>query len=169
MNYPANYCVLDIETTGLSKYKDTIIEIGCIKVRNHCVIDEFQVLVDPHRFITPFISYLTGISNEMVQHEGIEISDALIALYDFLGDDIILGHNVSFDMGFIQFQSNLELGLVFDNQLMDTMKLARKLIHCENYKLVTLCQFFDVQNNQAHRALGDVYATFEVYKKLIQK
>lgn len=163
-----NYCVLDIETTGLSKYKDEIIEIACVRVINHQIIDEMSVLVCPNNPIPPLITKITGITNEMVKR-GISIEEALIQLYDFVGDEIIVGHNIGFDMGFIRYHSEKNLGLCFDNIELDTMKIARKEIVCVNYKLATLCSYFNIVNRQAHRALADVYATYELLENLQKK
>lgn len=163
-----DYCVIDIETTGLSKYRDKIIEIGCIKVKNHMIVDEMNVLINPHCKIPPFITHLNGITNKMVK-DGIEIDEALLQLYDFVGNDVFVGHNIAFDIGFITQKSKECLGLVFNNQTIDTMRIARQKVICDNYKLATLCNYYHIVNESAHRALSDVLATYELYKKLINK
>ena len=163
-----DYCVVDIETTGLSKYRDEIIEIGCVKVRNHLIVDEFNILIKPTRPISSYITSINGITNDMVK-DGCSIEEAMIQFYDFVGEDIIVGHNVSFDMGFISHHAQKRLGLVFENIVMDTMKLARRNVKAINYKLSTLCDYYGIKNKQAHRALSDVYATYELFEKLIKK
>ena len=65
--FPADYTILDIETTGLSPYKCEIIELSAIKVRNDCIVDKFSSLVKPDRSINSFITGLTGITNDMVE------------------------------------------------------------------------------------------------------
>lgn len=164
-----NYCVLDIETTGLSKFRDAILEIGCIKIRNHEVVDKMCVLIHPHQTISSYITSINHITNEMVEREGIELEEALIQLYDFIEEDILIGHNLSFDMGFICQKSDECLGLSFDNQCIDTLSLARRKLCLPNYKLETLCNYYHIENKKAHRALSDVIATYELFEKLINE
>ena len=164
-----DYCVLDIETTGLSRFKDDILEIGCIKIRDHKIIDQMSVLINPHKPISPYITSINHITNEMVQKEGIELEEALIRLYDFIEDDCLVGHNLSFDMGFIRQKSSESLGLSFDHVQYDTLMLSRKRIRCENYKLSTVCRYYNIQNKTAHRALSDVIATYQVFECLMEE
>ena len=164
-----DYCVLDIETTGLSCFKDDILEIGCIKIRDHKIIDQMSVLINPHKLISPYITSINHITNEMVQKEGIELEEALIRLYDFIEDDCLVGHNLSFDMGFIRQKSSESLGLSFDHVQYDTLMLSRKRIRCENYKLSTVCRYYNIQNKTAHRALSDVIATYQVFECLMKE
>ena len=164
-----DYCVLDIETTGLSRFKDDILEIGCIKIRDHKIIDQMSILINPHKPISPYITSINHITNEMVQKEGIELEKALIRLYDFIEDDCLVGHNLSFDMGFIRQKSSESLGLSFDHVQYDTLMLSRKRIRCENYKLSTVCRYYNIQNKTAHRALSDVIATYQVFECLMKE
>ena len=164
-----DYCVLDIETTGLSRFKDDILEIGCIKIRDHKIIDQMSVLINPHKPISPYITSINHITDEMVQKEGIELEEALIRLYDFIEDDCLVGHNLSFDMGFIRQKSSESLGLSFDHIQYDTLMLSRKRIRCENYKLSTVCRYYNIQNKTAHRALSDVIATYQVFECLMKE
>lgn len=164
-----DYCVLDIETTGLSRFRDDILEIGCIKIRDHKIVDQINILINPHKPISPYITSINHITDEMVQKEGIELEEALICLYDFVEEDCLVGHNISFDMGFIKQKSLECLGLSFDHIQYDTMKLSRKRIKCQNYKLSTLCDYYNIQNKMAHRALSDVIATYQVFECLMKE
>ena len=58
-----DYCVIDLETTGLSWADDKIIEIGILKIRNQQIIDKYSQLINPEREVSPFITKLTGITN----------------------------------------------------------------------------------------------------------
>ena len=117
-----DYCVLDTETTGLSAYYDEIIEIGILRVRNNEIVDRYDQLVKPSTGVDGFITALTGITNEML--EGMpSIADVKTAVLSFIGEDIILGHNTSFDMRFLNEGFNEQL----TNRYMDTMQFARKL------------------------------------------
>ena len=117
-----DYCVLDTETTGLSAYYDEVIEIGILRVRNNQIVDRYSQLIQPEYEIDSFITALTGITNEMVagMPSIIEVKDTVLS---FLGDDIILGHNTSFDIRFL----NEGFGIKLNNKYMDTMQFARKV------------------------------------------
>mgnify|MGYP002528439979 CR=1 FL=1 len=103
--FPMTYCVVDIETTGLSPEWDDIIEIGAIRYSNGNEVDRFQSLVQPPisddgTYIGKFIEELTGITNEMLKDAPLPNS-VIPAFSEFLGNDIILGYNVGFDVNFL--------------------------------------------------------------------
>ena len=91
-----SYVVIDLETTGLDENEHEIIELGAIRIRNGQIVDKFQCLVCPNNEIPDFISKLTGITNDMVENEGIELKQALIQFVAFIGNDMIVGHNIDF-------------------------------------------------------------------------
>ena len=97
----ADYTVIDLEMTGLLAKTDKIIEIGAVRVRNGQVADTYGTLVNPQRAIPEKVQRLTGITDEMAA-SGIEEDVAVEALLEFIGDDIIVGHNVSFDYSFLK-------------------------------------------------------------------
>ena len=117
-----DYCVLDTETTGLSAYYDEVIEIGILRVRGGAVVDQYSQLIHPEYPIDGFITMLTGITNEMVagMPSITEVKDAVLS---FIGNDIIVGHNTSFDIRFL----NAGFGDEIKNEYMDTMQFARKV------------------------------------------
>lgn len=162
-----NYCVLDTETTGLSSYYDEIIEIGILKVRNNEIVDKYDQLIKPSYEINSFITDLTGISNEMVKDMPsiIDIKDSVL---EFIGNDIIIGHNTSFDIRFINegFSTNI------NNKFMDTMQFSRKLFpELEHHRLSDLNKYLNLNNNE-HRAISDCMSTKYLYdniKKLMKE
>ncbi|WP_423364461.1 PolC-type DNA polymerase III [Mycoplasma sp. P36-A1] len=162
----SNYTVVDIETTGFNKNSDEIIEIAALKVRNNVITEQFQQLINPQVLIKKNITDLTGINNEMVK----DMPDKYVTvmkLKDFIEDDIILGHNISFDLGFI-CTTLKELDLSLNNDSVDTLNISRKIIsNIENYKLTTLRSYFKIEN-EAHRALEDCIATKKIYDELIK-
>lgn len=153
-----DYCVLDTETTGLSAYYDEIIEIGILRVRNNEIVDRYDQLIKPNFDIDDFITALTGITNDML--EGMpSIADVKTAVLSFIGEDIILGHNTSFDMRFLNegFKEQLT------NRYMDTMQFARKLYpELKHHRLSDLTDYLGLHNNE-HRALSDCTSTKELY------
>jgi DNA polymerase III epsilon subunit family exonuclease len=109
---------IDIETTGLSEERDAIIEVGAVKFKGRRVEDEWSTLVNPGRHIPEFVSGLTGITDVEVRNAP-RFRDVAQALEQFVGDAPIIGHNVRFDMGFLQ-----RAGLFPYNEIIDTYELA---------------------------------------------
>lgn len=154
IGFPADYTVLDLETTGLNPSTDLIIEFAAVKVRNGQIIDTFQSLCDPGFPIPPAIEVITGITTEMVRFAPNPRS-VLPDFLDFVGDDFTVGHNVLFDVRFIA-ATNGE----FKNAYIDTMKIFRKLHpNLLHHRLSDMVDFYNKQNESAHRALSDCFAT----------
>ncbi|MGM5483286.1 MAG: 3'-5' exonuclease [Nanobdellota archaeon] len=161
------YVITDIETTGLSKNSDKITEIACAKVDGGKIIDKFHTLVNPGVKIPSFITNLTGIDNEMVKDAPL-IKDVIPFLKDFIGDDIFVAHNASFDFGFLQHNSRFYHGIDLKNDKLCTRKLANRLLpDLYSKRLSALCNHFGIVNSEAHRAMSDVYATVKVLKELL--
>lgn len=158
------YTVLDLETTGLTAHKNGITEIAAVKFDGESIIDRYQTLIHPGRTIPLWIERLTGITNEMVENAP-KISEIMKDFKLFLWEDPIVWHNVSFDFGFLNFYSYKITGEYLSNPTICTLKLARKLLpDLENKKLCTVCDYFWVINDQAHRAMSDTLATVEVFQ-----
>ena len=165
-----DYTVVDLETTGMSASYNKILEISAIKVRNGKEVDTFSTLINPHEKIPPFISYLTGITNPLVENEGIELGEALEGFDDFLQDDIIVGHNVNFDVNFLYDNYLNELNKPLTNNFVDTLKISRKLLpSLEHHKLDDLTDYYGVRSRDKHRALNDCDLTNRVYKKMCKE
>ena len=152
---------LDLETTGLDYKKDLIIEIGAVRFNNRRVEAEWSSLVNPRRQISPFISRLTGITNSMVQNAPL-LADVLPELIDFVGDLPVVGHNVGFDLAFLN-----RAGALKRNISIDTYELAAVLMPtASRYKLSALTQQLGVLQSATHRALDDARATYAIFLKL---
>jgi DNA polymerase-3 subunit alpha (Gram-positive type) len=158
------YSVVDIETTGLSKYVNKITELAAVKVVNGEITKEYQTLVNPQEHIPSFITKLTGISDDMVQ-DAPTIEEALPKFLRFMGDRQMVAHNATFDHGFIH-ENAKQQRLHFLNEKLCTRKLANRLVPTlPNKKLGTCCQHFSIVNTQAHRAMSDVHATHQLFLK----
>lgn len=157
-----DYVVLDLETTGLSRYEHEIIEIAMVKVRNGIIVDQFQTLIRPAcTHIPAFITGLTGISTEMVA-EAPPIEETIQSVLDFIGEDLIVGHNTSFDIGFLNMQQEL------CNRYTDTVQFCRKLYpDLKRHTLSHMTQYLHLSSN-SHRAMADVLATYELYERIQQ-
>jgi DNA polymerase III subunit alpha, Gram-positive type len=161
-----SYIILDIETTGLSKYRHKITEIAAIKVENNKVVDEFQTLINPQRPIPTFITNLTGITNEMVQTAP-TIDKIIPHFLSFVGDSVIVAHNATFDFGFIDHNAKI-VGASFDNKKLCTRKLANRLLpDLPSKKLGLICNHLGIVNEQEHRAMADVKVTAEIFSKFL--
>lgn len=162
----AEYVVVDIETTGLSPAQSKIIEIAALKVKEGEVIDRFQKLVNPQTRISPMITHLTGITNDMVQ-DADTIDIVLEEFRKFVQDAVIVGHNVNFDINFLYDNLYQTHQQYLTNNFVDTMYLSRNVLKgLPNYKLESLTQYFNVSYDGAHRALNDCIFTYECYERL---
>lgn len=161
--------VLDIETTGLSPYRHKITEIAAVKVVNGEVIDTFQTLINPETPIPSFITRLTGINDDMVR-DAPTVDKILPNLKEFLGNDIIVAHNASFDYKFISHNLFLHEKKHLSNPKLCTVKLANR-VHSDlpSKKLSALCQHYGFVNENAHRAMSDVEATVKVFYEMVHK
>ena len=161
------YVLFDLETTGLSPYKDEIIEIGAVKVdKDGKITETFTTLVKPSKPVSEFVENLTGISNEMLA-DAPSIYTALPKFAAFAGDSILVGHNVTFDIKFVQQKAKIYKDIQFLNPYVDTLALTRKVYpNLKSYKLQDLIKEFDLKTFAAHRALADVVATQQLYELL---
>jgi len=158
-----DFCVLDLETTGLSPVFDDIIEIAIIRIRNNTVVDSFATLCNPGYEIDDIITELTGITNDMLS-----TAPALEKVIDnalsFIGDDLIVGHNVSFDINFMYDNSKAILGKPFKNDFVDTMRLFRKIKpELNHHRLKDMIEQYNLEGGVQHRALSDCEYTFKGY------
>ena len=164
------FCVLDIETTGGDRHSDLITEIGMVKVRAGVCLGTLQTLVNPGRAIPPMITMLTGITESMVVRAP-EIEAVLPSMIEFLGDAVIVGHNVGFDMAFINAALTRRGDPEIVNPVIDTLPLARRLIRDEvpDCRLGTLASRFRLDHRPSHRALDDALATSDLLHFLLER
>lgn len=175
MCFPDDYCVIDIETTGLSPAYDEIIELSAVKVFGGVVVDKFSTLVKPEgRFIgdddellyvNEFITELTGITNEMLETAPsfLEVIDEFLC---FVGDFVIVGHNVNFDINFIYDALLAEKGSEFNNDFCDLLRISRRLFpELPNHKLLTVASALDISVSESHRGLADCLTAFECFQR----
>ena len=164
------FCVLDIETTGSDRGGDTITEIGVVKVRAGECLGTMATLVNPGRAIAPMITVLTGITDNMVARAP-SIDAVLPTLQEFVGDAVIVGHNVGFDMSFINTALRRSGREPFRGTVIDTLPLARRLVRDEvpDCKLGTLASRLRLSHRPTHRALDDALATVDLLHFLLER
>lgn len=162
------YAVVDLETTGSHPSHDNIIEIAVYLHNGETVTDQFCSLLNPGHPIPPFISKLTGITNEMVANAP-SFSEIALQLSELLKGRIFVAHNVQFDHSFLK-QSLLRHGHDLEGEMLCTIKAGRALIPgLASYKLSSLCRALDIQLNNAHRAYADALATANVLTVLNER
>ena len=164
------FCVLDLETTGGSAENCYITEVGAVRVRGGREEATFQTPVNPGCAIPPTITVLTGITESMVIRAP-RIEGVLGSLVDFIGDAVIVGHNVRFDMGFLQAALGRDERPLLGNVTVDTVALARRLVRDEvpNCRLGTLAERFGLPHRPSHRALDDALATADLLHLLLER
>ena len=162
------FAVIDIETTGGNARFEKITEIAVFIHDGEKVVKEYSTLINPEKNIPPFISRLTGISDDMVADapKFYEVAKDIVELTD---GKTIVAHNAQFDYSFIreEFRS---LGFSFNRSTLCTVKLARKLIPGHrSYSLGNICTQLGISNDARHRATGDALATVKLFDLLLSK
>ncbi len=166
-NLRTTYCVLDLETTGLSFRTEKITEIGIMKMNSQGdVIDEFECFVNPEKPIPQRVVEVTNITDEMVK-DAETIDKVLPKVLEFIGDSVIVAHNADFDVGFLKYNAK-QLGLSMENTYLDTLRLAKDLFpNFAKYKLGIIAEKLGIEVIVAHRALDDVDTTVKVFKVML--
>ena len=165
-----DYTVIDIETTSLDSISGKILEISALKVRNSKIVDKFSQIVNINERIGYFTMKLTGITNEIVETEGKDLIEVLESFISFLENDIIIGHNVNFDINFLYDNLKENLNFYLTNDYIDTLRLSRKVLpNLKSHKLDSLIDFYNLEIRDKHRALNDCILTNKVYEELIKE
>lgn len=160
-----NYTVIDLEMTGLDAKTDAIIEVGAVRVRGGEITDTYHALLRTGRSLPEKVTELTGITEEMMR-SGCEPKQAMDEFFTFVGEDILVGQNLIFDYSFLK-QWAVNHKFSFERNAVDTLKLARQFLPQEQKKdLESLCRYFGVEREHAHRALEDAIETYRVFEKL---
>jgi DNA polymerase-3 subunit epsilon len=164
------FAVVDLETTGTAPGRSRIIEVGAAKFRGGECLGTFQTLVNPGCEVPPFITVLTGIT-EAVLIPAPSIEEVLPSLLEFLGDAVLVGHNLRFDTSFLDAALHASGRRPLQQPRVDTLALARRLLAGEvpDRRLSTLARFFRTGTEPNHRALDDVLATAEVLHGLLER
>lgn len=168
--YVSDYCIFDLETTGISCMSDEVIEISAIKVENGNIVGEYSTLVNPGRPIPYQASMVNGIYDDMV-YDAPSFETALGEFLEFAADLPLVGHNISsFDMRFIYRDVEKYWEKTIDNDYIDTLQLARKCLpKLNSYKLTELANYYEINTEGAHRALNDCRMNQQVFEKLAEE
>ncbi len=165
--FDTEFAVLDFETTGTSGKLNRAIEIGIVRVKNGEILDSFQSFINPGTLVPYYITSLTGITNDDV-HDAPFFEDLTSQIIDFIGDSILVAHNMPFDYSFLQNEFLRADVLLPKNETLCTLKLARKLYpELKSKSLGNLVQHFGIRHKNVHRALGDAMVTAKLLIKMI--
>ena len=168
--HDVTFCVLDLETTGGSPLDDRICEVGVVKVRGGQVLGTLHTLIDPQRSIPPFITMLTGLTESIVLPAP-TIGTVLPSLIEFLHGTVIVGHNIRFDISFLNAALEREGYPRLTHPRVCTHALARRLVHDQvpDCKLSTLASRLRLDHQPSHRAFEDALATVDLLHLLIER
>lgn len=164
--FPEDFTIIDLETTGFDPSFDDIIEIAALRVRGGEIVDTFSTLIKPYDEIDEYITKLTGITNDMLLTAPAP-ENIFPSVYEFVGEDIIVGHNVNFDINFLYDWFESILGKPFENDFIDTMRIARKALpNLPHHRLEDVATALGVIPDGAHRAAADCKTTFDCFCRL---
>ncbi|MCL2740540.1 MAG: PolC-type DNA polymerase III [Oscillospiraceae bacterium] len=168
MPFGCDAVILDLETTGLSKAADRIVEIGAVRVSGGAVVSSFHTYVDPGFAMPAEASGLTGIGDGDLAGAPAE-GPALRDLLGFVGGSLLVAHNAPFDLGFLEAAAS-RAGLSLGLDVFDTLGAARALLpELPKHSLKALAAHFGISLEAHHTAEGDARATAELYGRLIKE
>ncbi|MBI3888791.1 3'-5' exonuclease [Candidatus Nomurabacteria bacterium] len=170
-----NFAFIDIETTGLNLLDNEIIQIGCvITTESLKVVEEFELKIKPEHIETadPVALKVSHYDSTDWESAG-TLKEAMKVFSEKVKNCIMVGHNVAFDAGFLEYAFNkTKISNTMHYHRLDTVSIAWAKMHndpkLEHFSLRELCLLFGINNERAHTALSDARATYELYKKLME-
>ncbi|MBQ7225814.1 MAG: PolC-type DNA polymerase III [Clostridia bacterium] len=167
-SFKDEYCVFDIETTGLSLAEDKITEIGAVIIKDGDIIKRYNSLVNPQKPIPKEIVELTGITDEMVENER-TIDVVLPEFLNFVGDRVLVAHNARFDTGFIRKMCEQQ-GIAFNYTYIDTVALSRFVNpELKRHKLNIIAEHYKLGDFNHHRACDDAEMLGLILMRMFEK
>ena len=164
---PDSFVILDLETTGLNPAEDSIIEFAAIRLEDDKEIERFACLVQCNRKLPETVVKLTGITEQLLQEQGVPFEQGLQRFLNFVGKDRLVGYNIPFDMEFLRRACAQWGKTVLTNRCTDLLNLARRRIFgVPNYQLSTLAKHFGLSPKEVHRAPNDCELMLQLYFKL---
>lgn len=165
-----HFVILDVETTGFSPEQgDEIIELAGQRIAGNTLLNSFQALVLPTRPSSAEAEAVHGITADLLQREGRGIQEVLEAFIPFIEGATLVGHNIPFDLSFLNAHL-IKLGRSpLMHSVVDTCELARRHLILPRYTLENVARYLRVPQSQAHRAMADVETTREVFIKLMER
>ena len=157
------FAIIDTETSGGKYNEESIIEIGILIFDGKVIIKTFQSLINPKKKVDYFVQRLTGITDRDLKNcKG--FSDYSLEIKKLLSNKIIVGHNVSYDYRVLKNEFK-NIGIDYKAKTLCTIEMSRKIFpDLESYKLKKICNHFNIELNNHHRAYDDAKATTELFK-----
>ncbi|MGL4653866.1 exonuclease domain-containing protein [Cetobacterium sp.] len=168
LEFPKDYILIDLETTGLSPIYNEIIEISALKIKDGEVIDTFSELIKPKYEIDGFIAKLTGITNEMVRNSR-EVKEVISDFMNFINkDDILVGYNVNFDINFLYDNLLRASNKFLENNFVDIMRIAKYALKdkVDSFRLKKLANYYEIDTNGMHRGEKDCQVSKIIFEKV---
>ena len=167
----ASYVVFDLETTGLSNRYDWIIEFGAVRIKQGAIVERLQMFVKPPVNISAFITEKTSITQQDVENAAVE-SDLLDSWIQFFQDDVLVAHNATFDIGFMNAVLARYGRPSLTNTVIDTLDLSRAVLKDRrSYKLGNVARNYKLAYDEeiAHRADYDAELLSQVFLKILNE
>lgn len=162
-----NFVVIDLETTGGNPETEKIIEIGMVRVENRTITEERSFLVNPQKDIPDFVQKLTGIRKADVEHAP-KIEEVIDEIVQFIGDSILVAHNTSFDIPFLNGVLKKLQRPTLENKVICTNIMTKYMIpDIMSSNLAYMSDIFGISHSNAHRAIEDARATGKLLLKYL--
>ncbi|MEI6288201.1 MAG: 3'-5' exonuclease [bacterium] len=163
------FVVFDIETTGLDPVRDEILEIAALRLRGKEEIGRFEALIQPTRPVPPESEKIHGLNDIFLLVNGRPAKDVVGEFMNFVGDGILVGHNIrNFDWLFILNHLKRLYLPAQENKIIDTLELSRRLLPLGAFNLSAVAKHFGYEHKNAHRAMPDVEVNAKVFKELME-
>lgn len=166
----ANTVIFDLETTGLSSKRHEIIEFGAVKMVDGVMVDKKQLFIKPKQAVPSYIQKITNITNEMLE-QAPSLEKAFDEILEFIGDAILVAHNATFDMSFLQAAAKQLNRPPLQNAVIDTLPMSWCLVeNRRSFTLGSIARYYKIiyDSNIAHRADYDAEILYQVYSYLLQ-
>lgn len=164
------FVVFDVETSGLNPTKDDVLEIAAIKLKGQEIIDRLELLAQPTKPIPLEAERIHGLNEIYLLVNGQSIELVIKKFLEFLGDSIVVGHNIrEFDWLFILAYAQKFKLPTPQNKIIDTLELSRKLLSLNSNTLSNVSTHFGYEHKDAHRAMPDVEMNVKVFIHLMEK
>ena len=162
------YCILDLETTGISYITEKITEVGIVKIKDGKQIDSFECFVNPEKPIPQEVVDITHITDEMVK-DAETIDKVIPKIIDFIGDSVLVAHNADFDISYLKYNFE-KYGYKLENSYIDTLRLSKAVFpDLKRFKLGLIAEYLGIEVEVAHRALDDVITLHKVFNHIVER
>lgn len=166
LDFLSDYTMIDIETTGLSPFRDRVTELSGIRVRAGKIVAQYSNLVKypGDNSVPTFLTKLNGIDQALIESEGIDVAKAISEFRKFIGDDVIVGYNINFDLNFVYDLCQKYHLSKLNNNYVDVLRFSRVFFKQEAHnRLIDCLRRLNISPSEAHRGLQDSIDTKSVY------